>query len=60
VVIVSSRKPKFYTRQRSFRKLDIGHKQVQVCCLSAPAVFARVCFANKVAVLYALHFSGTL
>uniref|UniRef100_H3HDU7 5'-nucleotidase domain-containing protein n=1 Tax=Phytophthora ramorum TaxID=164328 RepID=H3HDU7_PHYRM len=29
VVIVSARKPKFYTRQRSFRKLDIGHKQVQ-------------------------------
>ncbi|KAI9992389.1 hypothetical protein PInf_017791 [Phytophthora infestans] len=29
VVIVSARKPKFYTRQRSFRMLDIGHKQVQ-------------------------------
>ncbi|KAF1785261.1 HAD-like domain [Phytophthora cactorum] len=30
VVIVSARKPKFYTRQRSFRMLDIGHKQVQI------------------------------
>ncbi|KAF1788437.1 HAD-like domain [Phytophthora cactorum] len=29
VVIVSARKPKFYTRQRSFRMLDIRHKQVQ-------------------------------
>ncbi|POM80716.1 5'-nucleotidase domain containing hypothetical protein [Phytophthora palmivora] len=29
VVIASARKPKFYTRQRSFRKLDTGHKQVQ-------------------------------
>ncbi|KAJ8571384.1 hypothetical protein ON010_g5452 [Phytophthora cinnamomi] len=29
VVSVSARKPKFYTRQRSFRMLDIGHKQVQ-------------------------------
>lgn len=29
VVIVSARKPKFYTRQRAFRMLDIGHKQVQ-------------------------------
>ncbi|RLN51787.1 hypothetical protein BBJ29_006979 [Phytophthora kernoviae] len=29
VVIVSARKPKFYTRKRSFRLLDIGHKQVQ-------------------------------
>ncbi|RLN67859.1 hypothetical protein BBJ28_00024232, partial [Nothophytophthora sp. Chile5] len=29
VVIVSARKPKFYTRQRSFRNLDTGNTQVQ-------------------------------
>lgn len=32
VVITSARKPSFYTRQRSFRVLDIEHKQVQVKC----------------------------
>jgi hypothetical protein len=30
VVLVSARKPKFYTRQRSFRLFDPSRKQVQV------------------------------
>lgn len=30
VVMVSARKPQFYTRQRAFRMLDTERKQVQV------------------------------